>query len=150
MSSARASDNLWRMPCEYCATGRARSGSRPTAVMLAAVELHDPVQAAKVAQVLHAAHLVVQQRRMGHVTQLVAHRSQLRRPQNRYAAASRLRQAGQHAQERGLPCSVVAEDRVEPSRREFSADAAQGGEAAELFDHGGERDYGRGVHVLGR
>ena len=74
------------------------------------------------------------QRRVRHVAQFVAHRPHVRRAQNRDAAAGGVRQTGERAQERGLPCSVVAEDYVEPSRSKFSADAAQRGEAAELLD----------------
>ena len=56
---------------------------------------------------------------MRHVPEFMAYRTQVCGPQNRYAAASGLRQSGQHAQERGLPCSVVAQDGVEPSRRQI-------------------------------
>ena len=61
-----------------------------------------------------------------------------------------LRQAGERAQKCRLPCSIVAEDCVEPSCSKFSADAAQRGEAAELLDQRCQRNDGRNVHAKGR
>ncbi len=54
-------------------------------------------------------------------------------------------QAGKHAQERRLPCPVVAQDCVQPPRGKFSADAAQRGKTAELLDQCSQRDDGSSV-----
>ena len=61
LSSARASDNLWRMPWEYCATGRVKRGIETygSHVSGAASIISDAVEAGEIAQVLHAAHFVV-------------------------------------------------------------------------------------------
>ncbi len=150
LSSARASDNLCRMPWEYCATGRARVGIEIYGGHAGGASLIvvDPVQTGEVTQVLHAAHFVIEQRRMGHVAELMAYRAEGCGAENLDAATSRLHQSGEDAQECGLSGAVVAEDGVEPSRSEFGVDAAQRGKAAELLDHGGDGDYGGDVHVI--
>ena len=71
---ARASDILCRIPCEYCPTGRAQFGIEPdcrNALPRSAV-FCNPVEPREVAQILHPAHLVIQQGRMRHVAEFAA------------------------------------------------------------------------------
>ena len=101
--------------------------------LLTAAVASDVVEAGDVAQVFHAAHLVVQQGRVGHVADVAA--GLVRGPaQDGNRAARGMRQPGQRAQQSGLPCPVVAEDDVELARVKVRGDPAQCGEPAELFD----------------
>ena len=114
---------------------RVNSGSSPTARITSrtAAIACNAVKPRKVAQILHPAHLVVEQRRMRHVTNLAA--GVLRSlAENRNLAARRLRQPSQRPQQRGLPRPVVAENRVKSSRIKFRVHAAQRGKASELLD----------------
>ena len=103
------------MPCEYWPTRRARSGSSPTARIASAqrVVVSDSVEPGEVAQVLHAAHFVIEQRRMRHVADLLADVVKLGGAENRDAALAGLHQSGERAQQRGLARAVVAENGVE-------------------------------------
>src|SRR5208283_1804561 len=91
------------------------------------------VEPGKVAQVLHAAHLVVEQRRVRHISDVAAG-SFRSLAENGNLAARGLRQAGQRAQQGGLAGAVVAENGVEASRVKFGGHAAQRGKASELLD----------------
>ena len=136
-SSARASDIRCRMPCEYWPTGRVERRIELHGAdhhLAANVVIVNSVQAGEVAQVLHAAHFVVEQRRMRHVAELRADLAQIGGSQHGNAAAGCGSQSGESAQQRGLPCPVVAEDGVEASGGEAGSHSAQGGEASELFD----------------
>ena len=99
------------------------------------------VEVREVAKVLDAAHFVVEERRVGHVTDVAAGR--FRSPsKDRNFAAGGVCEPGERAQERGLSCPIVAEDGVEAPGIEFCGDAAQGGEASKLLDHVADGDGG--------
>ncbi len=109
----------------------------------AATIASDPVQSGEVAEILHAAHLVVEQRGMRHVANVAAGGSRSF-AQDRNLAAGGMSKSGERAQQCGLPCSVVAENRVESSCVELGRDAAQRGEAPELLDDVADGDDGCG------
>ena len=68
-------------------------------------------------------------------------------PRTEISSAGRLGQSGDGAQQRGLPRAVVAEDHVEAPGGEFSTNAAECGEAAELLDNAVGDDDGRGYRM---
>ena len=91
------------------------------------------VQASKVAQIFHAAQLVVEQRSVAHVANAVSNVANALGAQQGEAALARLHQPGNYAQQRALPCSVVAQHDIEASGCEAGRDAAKGGKAAKEF-----------------
>src|SRR5690348_7562857 len=107
--------------------------------MLAGLVIADAVECGKVAQVLHAAHIFVKQRGMSHVADFGGGCAQVSGAQHGDAAARRRRQANHGAQERGLPCPVIAQDGVELARRKFRTQIAQGGKTAENLAYVGKR-----------
>src|SRR5580704_11389268 len=94
----------------------------------------DSIQPGKVLQVLHPAHLVIEQGRMRHVPHLLADVVKLLSPEDRDVAAGRLAEACQGAQQCSFARAVIAENGVEFPAGKFRGDAAQRGKTAKLLD----------------
>src|SRR5882724_567105 len=106
----------------------------------AALAVGNAVQAGEVGQILHAAHLVVEERGMSHVTDLVANIVKFLRAENHDLATGGPVEACERAEQSSFAGAVVAEDAVELSAGEFGGDTTQGGEAAELLNQAGDGD----------
>ena len=105
------------------------------------------VEPGEVAQILHAAELVVKQRRVAHVADAMRDLANFLRAQQSATALARLHQPGDDAQQRALPCSVVAQHDVQAPGRKAGRDAAQRGEPAKKFHQIFEDDDRRRVRV---
>ena len=70
------------------------------------------VKPGEIAEIFHAAQLVIQQRRVSHIADAMCHVANLFRAQKREAALAGLHQSGDNAQQRALPCPIVAEHHV--------------------------------------
>src|SRR5208282_2130386 len=92
----------------------------------------------------HPAHLVIEQRRMRHITHLLANVVKLAGAKNRDLAARGLVESRQSAQQGGLAGAVVAENGVKFSAGKFRGNAAQSRKTAELLDQVRDGDDGRG------
>ena len=103
-----------------------------------------PYSRAKYSQVLHAAHLVVEQGRMRHVADLLADVAKFAAPRMAIAAARRLAQSRQRAQQSSLARAVIAENGVELPAGKFRGDAAERGKTAKLLDQIRDGDDGAG------
>ena len=132
---ARASDMRCRMPCEYWPTGRVKLR----------IETH------RADHLSHSGHRR-RFRRGGRSSAGSPCRSSRRRaardapcsrfrgnflrsfPEHADGALRRFSQSGQSAQQRGLPCSVVAEDGVKVSGVKFGGHSAQRSKASKLLD----------------
>ena len=145
---ARASDIRCRIPCEYCPTGRVNAGSSLTDSnrFAAAIVAGNPIQPGEVAQVLHPAHLVIEQRRMRHVADIAAGGARSF-PEDRNCPARRVSESGEGPQQSRLPCPVIAEDRVEASAVKFGGHAAQRGKSPELLDDVADGDDGERAQI---
>ena len=102
------------------------------------------IKPGEVTQVLYSAHFVIEQRRMGHVADLVAYLMQIGAAQQRNRASRRLGQPGKAAQQCSFPCSVVAQDGVHAGGGKLSGHAAQGGKPAKLLHDSVDSDDGTG------
>src|SRR6516162_2946500 len=76
---------------------------------------------------------------MRHVADIAASFAR-RFPEDGNCSLGWLSEPGKSSQQGGLPCSVIAEDRVKAARIEFRRNTAQGGKAAELLDQVGYDD----------
>src|SRR4029077_1414136 len=100
----------------------------------AALVVVQSVESCEVAEVLHAAHLVVEKRGVGHVAELAADLTGLNTSENNDRAAGGSDEPGEHAQESGLAGAVVAQNSVKAPGGERRGHAAQRGKAPELLD----------------
>src|SRR3954470_18629057 len=97
------------------------------------------IQARKVAQVLHAAHLVVKQRRVRHISE--AARTVLRGfSENANGSLRRCSQAGKRTKQSRLPCSIVTENGMQSAGIKFGGNTSKGSKSSELLDDVGNDD----------
>ncbi len=122
-SSARASDIRCRMPCEYCPTG-AQRGVKLHRANHGFGSIADHLRFRKAVQnnasfpFRSSRHRAVKDAPCSRSAQQTSRRSL--GPEHRDASARGQHQAGQSAQQRRLPCPVVAQDGVQTARRKIA------------------------------
>src|SRR5208282_4898898 len=94
----------------------------------------DSVQPGKVFQVLHPAHLVIEQRRMRHVAHLLADVVKLPGAEDRDLAARGLVESCESTQQCSFAGAVIAENGIEFAAGKLRGNAAQRGKTAKLLD----------------
>src|SRR5271165_103269 len=107
------------------------------------------VQPGKVAQVLHAAQLVIEQGSVGHVSHAMRDLANAASAEQRDLTLAGLHQPGDDAQQRALARAIVTQDDVQPPGREARRNATQGGKAAEELHQIFQDDDRRGGKVAG-
>ena len=139
---ARASEIRCRMPCEYWPTRRVQLRIEPHGADRAGTArvVADAIQTGEIAEVLHGAEFVVEQRGVPHVANARGHVPQVMAAKARAtAAASGLQQAGDDAQQGGFAGAVFAQDQVEFAGFELGAHSAQRREASVMAYHASQR-----------
>src|ERR1039458_6975752 len=81
---------------------------------------------------------------MSHVSHAMSDLAMVVRSQQRETALAGLHQSGNHAQQRALAGTVIAQHHVQATRREAGGDAADGGKTAKKFHQVFENDSRRG------